>query len=103
MEGYLRRRPRLVRLLVLLVGVCLASVVLILLGLHTPPAKRYVLALVEQYLAKENIDLPAASLDYNLFTLSASIDHGVLGAARFPDLPPFAQVGHAAVSLVSPI
>src|SRR4029450_7407626 len=35
----------------------------------------------------------------NLFTLSASIDHGVLRAARFPDLPPFAQVGHAAVSL----
>jgi outer membrane protein assembly factor BamA/autotransporter translocation and assembly factor TamB len=99
MEGDQRRRRRLVRLLVLLLGICLASVVLILLGLHTPPAKRYVLARVEQYLAKENIDLRAASLDYNLFTLSASIDHGVLGAARFPDLPPFAQVGHAAVSL----
>src|SRR5262245_3948994 len=90
---------RLVRLPVLLVGVGLVSIVLILLGLHTAPAKRYVLAYVQRYLAKDDIDLRAASIDYNLFTLSASIDHGVLRAARFPDLPPFAQVGHAAVSL----
>src|SRR5262245_20881379 len=108
MEGDLARRfranpqqpwRRLVRLVVFLVGLCVASLVLILLGLHTPPAKRFVLARVEQYLARENIDLRAASLDYNLFTLSASIDRGVVRTAQSPDLPPFAQVGHATVSL----
>jgi outer membrane protein assembly factor BamA/autotransporter translocation and assembly factor TamB len=80
-------------------AVCLASVVLILLGLHTPPAKRYVLARVQQYLAKQNIDLRAGALNYNLFTLSASIDRVIVRATQFPDSPPFAQVGHADVSL----
>src|SRR5262249_18635333 len=47
----------------------------------------------------ENIDLRAGALDYNLFTLSASIDHAIVRAAQFPDLPPFAQVGHADVSV----
>src|SRR5215470_10181347 len=98
MEGELRR-PRLVRFVVYCLGVCLASVVLILLGLQTPPAKRYVLARVQQYLATQNIDLRACSLNYNLFTLSASIDHAIVRAAQFPGLPPLAQVGHADVSL----
>src|SRR5262249_30787512 len=79
--------------------VCLASVVLILLGLQTPPAKRYVLARVRQYLATQNVDLRAGSLNYSLFTLSASIDHAIVRATQFPDSPPFAQVGHADISL----
>src|SRR4029077_1233223 len=37
--------------------------------------------------------------DYNLFILSASIDRAVVRSAQFPDLPPFAQVGHADISL----
>src|SRR5215467_15507623 len=98
MKGELRR-PRLVRFVVYCLGVCLASVVLILLGLQTPPAKRYVLARVQQYLATQNIDLRAGALNYNLFTLSASIDHAIVRATQFPDSPPFAQVGHADVSL----
>src|SRR5262245_30501613 len=93
------RRKRLVRFGVYLIGISLASVVLVLLGLHPPPAQRWVLTRVQQYLARERIDLRAGSLDYNLFSLSASIDHAIVRAAEFPDLPPFAQVGHADVSL----
>jgi outer membrane protein assembly factor BamA/autotransporter translocation and assembly factor TamB len=96
------KATRLVRFVVYVFGFCLASVVLILLGLQTSPAKRYVLARVQQYLATQNIDLRAGSLNYNLFTLSASIDHAVVRAARFPDSPPFAQVGHADVTLSLP-
>src|SRR6516162_9435654 len=93
---------RLVRFVVYVFGFCLASVVLILLGLQTPPAKRYVLARVHQYLAAQNIDLRAGSLDYNLFTLSASIDRAIVRATQFPDSPPFARVGRADVTLMSP-
>src|SRR5262252_7452401 len=90
---------RLVRFVVYAFGFCLTSVVLILLGLQTPPARRYVLERIHQYLATQNIDLRAGSLNYNLFTLSASIDHAIIRAAQFQDSPPFAQVGHADVSL----
>src|SRR5215831_5060585 len=93
---------RLVRFVVIVVGFFIAALVLILLGLHTPPAKRYVLARVHQYLAAQNIDLRAGSLNYNLFTLSASIDRAVVRATQSPDSPPFAQVGHAVVSLSLP-
>jgi len=93
---------RLVRCVAYVFGFGLASVALILLGLQTPPAKRYVLARVLQYLATQNIDLRAGSLNYNLFTLSASIDHAIVRATQFPDSPPFAQVGHADVSLSLP-
>jgi outer membrane protein assembly factor BamA/autotransporter translocation and assembly factor TamB len=90
---------RLVRFVVYVLGFCLAALALILLGLQTPPGKRYVLARVHQYLATQRIDLGAGSLDYNLFTLSASIDHAIVRATRFPDSPPFAHVGHADISL----
>jgi outer membrane protein assembly complex protein YaeT len=93
------KRARLVSHVVYVSGFCIAAVVLILLGLQTPPARRYVLTRVHQYLATQNIDLRAGSLNYNPFTLSASIDHAIVRAAQFPDLPPFAQVGHADVSL----
>src|SRR6516162_3449962 len=90
---------RLVRFAVYVFGFCLASAVLILLGLQTPPAKRYVLARIHQYLATQNIDLRAGSLNYNLFTLSASIDRATVRATQFPDAPPLVHLGHADVSL----
>src|SRR5215472_15815555 len=93
------RRRRLVRLLALGAAFCLTLVILTLLGLHTPSAKRYVFGRLRQYQANQNIDLRAGSLNYNLFTLSASIDHAIVRAAQFPGLPPLAQVGHADVSL----
>src|SRR5215471_6853225 len=93
---------RLVRLVVYVFGFCLALAVLILLGLQTPPAKRYVLARIHQYLATQNIDLRDGSLNYNLFRLSASIDHATVRATQFPDAPPFAHLGHADLTLSLP-
>src|SRR5215831_17646272 len=96
------KATRLGRFVIYVFGFCLASVVLIPLGLQTPPAKRYVLARVHQYLARQKIDLRAGSLNYNLFTLSASIDHATIRATQFPDSPPLVQLGHADVSLSLP-
>jgi outer membrane protein assembly complex protein YaeT len=100
------RRP--LRLALIIVLCALLLVAALLFGLHTPPAKRYVLARVSQWLAENEatrqIDVQARSLDYSLLTSSPSVtlEQLVIRSRALPDAPPFARVERATVSLSLP-
>jgi outer membrane protein assembly factor BamA/autotransporter translocation and assembly factor TamB len=93
------RRRRLIRIFGVAVGVILTLFVAILIALHTPPAKRWVLDRVRSYLASQQIDFQAESLDYNLLNLSVSLDRIVVRGHDLPDAAPFARIGHVDVNL----
>lgn len=89
-----RRRRRLARI-ALVVSVSLVILLFAIgAGLHTGPAKRYVLGRVSDYLASQQIGLQAGALNYNLLTLSVSLDDVVVRSRELPDAPPVARIGH---------
>src|SRR5688500_11904971 len=97
-----RRAPRVRRLLriaLLIVGVLAAIAGLLLMGLHTPPAKRYVLGRVAEWLATREIDLQARSIDYNLFGLSLVVDDLVVSGREVAGAPPFARIARLSLNL----
>jgi len=93
------RRRRLIRILGVTVGILLTLVVGSLIAIHTRPAKHWVLARVREYLASQQIDFQAESLDYNLFNLSVVLDRIVVRGHDLPDAPPFARIGHVEAKL----
>ena len=66
---------------------------------HLPPARERVLRWLQATARRTiDLDLRADTLDYNLFTLSVSLDHVVLAAASSPDAP-FLQADRVAADL----
>jgi outer membrane protein assembly factor BamA/autotransporter translocation and assembly factor TamB len=100
------RRP--LRLALVIIFCALLLMATLLIGLQTPPAKRYVLARVGQWLAENKatrqIDVQASALDYSLFTSSPSLtlDRVVIRSRAWPDAPPFARIERATVMLSLP-
>ncbi|MPZ20905.1 MAG: BamA/TamA family outer membrane protein [Luteitalea sp.] len=86
------RRRRVIRFLAWSAAVVLVLLIAALLTLHTPPAKRYVLARVSDLLAQQNIKLQADSLDYNLLDLSVRLENATLRARRPRDAAAFARI-----------
>jgi autotransporter translocation and assembly factor TamB len=92
------RKRRLVRFALVAAGIVLGLLVILLIGVHTPQAKRYVLGQVREWLATQQIDLQAASFDYNLLNLSIALDD-VVARRTLSDAPAFARVAHARVDI----
>ena len=93
-----QRRHRLRRLAVIAGGAVLL-VLLLVAGLHTPPAKRYVLSQVTRLLADSQIAFTAQRLDYNLFNLSLVLQDVTLRAVGAEDMPAFAHIDRATVDM----
>lgn len=93
------RVRRLLRVTLLTLGTLAAIAGLLLLGLHTPPAKRYVLARVTEWLATREIDLQARSIDYNLFGLSLVVDDLTVSGKEIAGAPPFARIARLSLNL----
>ncbi|MGH9161405.1 MAG: hypothetical protein ACRD2X_15680, partial [Vicinamibacteraceae bacterium] len=88
-----RRIRRILSFLVISAAVLFVLLIAALLTLHTPPAKRYVLARVADLLAQQNVELQAGSLDYNLLALSVRLENATFRARQPRDAAPFAKVG----------
>jgi outer membrane protein assembly complex protein YaeT len=81
-----------------------ALLLLLVAALQTRPVENYVLRRLSSYLrSSRGIDLSAASLHYNLLTLSAELDSLSMGSAGSANLPPFltADSVRASVSFLS--
>ncbi|MPY88550.1 MAG: BamA/TamA family outer membrane protein [Luteitalea sp.] len=87
------RRRRVVRFLAWTAAAILIFVIAAIITLHTPPAKRYVLARVTDALAEQDIELRASRLDYNLLTLAVHLENVTLRAREPRNAPAFARVG----------
>ncbi|MFN0105353.1 MAG: translocation/assembly module TamB domain-containing protein [Bryobacteraceae bacterium] len=87
-------RIRVIRIAGLTIGgLIIAGVAL----LHTPPMKRFALANLQTALAAQGIRLEASGLDFNLFSLRASLRDIVVQPE--PALPPLAKLDSMAVKL----
>ncbi|MGE5833638.1 MAG: translocation/assembly module TamB domain-containing protein, partial [Acidobacteriota bacterium] len=79
-------------------GVFLLAVVL-LVALHSGPARRLALDRLTKALASQRIEFQAETLRYNLFTLSIDARNLRLRAASSPDLPAFMTIGRVQLNL----
>jgi outer membrane protein assembly complex protein YaeT len=70
-----------------------------LIGLHTPPGRRFVLRQVTQLLAAQRIELGTDGLRYNLLDLSLSLRNIRVRSPEAPKAPPFAVIRSARVDL----
>jgi autotransporter translocation and assembly factor TamB len=93
------RVRRLLRITLYSLGVLAAIAGLLLMGLHTPPAKRYVLSRVTEWLSTREIDLQARSIDYNLFGLSLQVDDLTVTGKEVAGAPPFARIARLSLNM----
>ena len=75
---------------------------IVLVGLHTPAGRRFVLSRVTRFLASQQIDLRADQLSFNLFDLSLNLHDIRIASLRSSQDPPFAVISQldADVSLL---
>ena len=90
---------RIVRILVICAAIVCVLVSVALIALHTPPARRFVLAQVTQLLAAQRIALSTDELRYNLLDLSLSLRNILVRSPEAPNAPPFAIIPSARVDL----
>src|SRR5690348_8908983 len=95
-------RRRLVRTLALALGGVCVFAGLLLLALHSRPARKFALDRAVAFLASQRIDFQANDLQYNLLSLSIDLKNVQLRAAGSADVPVFARIGHARVDLSLP-
>jgi len=81
----------------LIVAAGLLIAILLLILVHTPPARRYALQQLQSQLAVQDIKLDAAGISYNLVNGSATLTGVRLSSAVKADLPPFAEIGEMTV------
>ena len=80
-----------VRLTAYILGGILGVLLLLLIAVHTPPARRFVLKQAVEILAKQGIAFDAKDVEYNLFSMSASLRDVNIQSKDAPDLPRLAH------------
>src|SRR4051812_28086539 len=62
------------------------------------PVERYALRKLQQVARGQGIELTASAIRWNLFTLSATLDHVALASVAAPDLPAVAYIESVTVN-----
>jgi uncharacterized protein involved in outer membrane biogenesis len=70
-----------------------------LVVLHTAPARRYVLARAQAWLASQHVELEASRLRYNLLSLSLQLDDVTVRARGMASAPPLVRVEQVTLDL----
>ncbi len=83
------------------VAVLVLLVILVIGGLQTPPARRFVLGKVTTLLAAQDIAFSTDGFRYNLLDLSTELRNVRIMSPRLPDGPPFLEIAHARIDLSS--
>lgn len=78
--------------------VCVLAGVM-LIAVHTPPGRRFVLKEVTRQLAVQRIELNTDDLSYNILDLSLSMRNIRVRSSEAPNAPPFATISRARVDL----
>ena len=94
-----KRTPRLRRLFAIFGVGLLAFLTALLLFLHTPPARRFVVSQVTRLLQQQHIQFTTDGLDYNLFSLRLALRNVRVRSQDAPDLPPFAHIDRLSADL----
>ena len=97
-----KRLRKIRRLLAATVVILCLLVALVLIGVHTPPVRRYVTRQVISLLKQQQIDLNTDQLGYNLFNASIDLRNISVRSPRLLDAPPFTTVGRLQINLSLP-
>ncbi len=76
-----------------------ALVIVVLIALHTPPARRYVANQIVALLAREQIEFSTDQLGYNVLNASVNLRNIRVRSTTWPGAPVFATIGRAQVNL----
>jgi uncharacterized protein involved in outer membrane biogenesis len=87
------------RVAVWIAGTILALLVLLLVAIHTPPARRYALKQTIQILGDRGVTFDATGIDYNLFNLTATLNDVTVRSQATPDLPALARADRVYLDL----
>src|SRR5262245_47613763 len=87
------------RIVVWIAGTILGLLILLLVAIHTPPARRFALKQTTQILGDQGVTFDASSVDYNLFNLTATLRDVTVRSKATPDLPPLAHADRFFVDL----
>ncbi len=93
------RRSRIIRIAAYATGGILVFLGLLILAVHTPPARRLVLRELVSLLRSQNIDFAASQLDYNLLTLRFELRDVKVQSHQALDLPPIFAADRVAADL----
>jgi hypothetical protein len=94
-----RRRHRILRGFGIL-GVALCALIIVaLIAVHTPPARRFVANQVVALLAREQIEFSTNQLGYNVLNASVNLRDVRLRSTTWPDAPVFATIGRAQIDI----
>ncbi|HEU4694092.1 MAG TPA: translocation/assembly module TamB domain-containing protein [Vicinamibacterales bacterium] len=93
------RKRRIVRGLRMLGVLICALVIVALIALHTPPARRYVANQIVTLLAREQIEFSTDQLGYNVLNASVNLRNIRVRSTTWPEAPVFATIGRAQVNL----
>ena len=80
-------------------AVICALVIVALIAVHTPPARRYVADQVVALLAREQIEFSTDQLGYNVLNASVNLRNVRVRSTTWPDAPVFATIGRARINL----
>jgi outer membrane protein assembly complex protein YaeT len=85
-------RPVIVRSILAFLASLFLLVFTLIVVVHTPPVRRYVLHKASEALRSRGIDFRAATLRYSLFSASATLTGVEIRSAAAPELPPVATI-----------
>jgi outer membrane protein assembly complex protein YaeT len=83
-----------------MVGAILCALIIVaLIAIHTPPARRYVIDQVVALLSREQIEFSTDQLGYNVLNASVNLRNVRVRSTAWPDAPAFATIGRIRVNL----
>ena len=93
------RRRRTFRRLGIAGGIICAPIIVGLIAVHTPPARRYLIDQVVALLSREQIEFSIDQLGYNVLNASVNLRNVRVRSTTWPDAPAFATIGRLRLNL----
>ena len=93
------RRRRTFRRLGIAGGIICAPIIVALIAVHTPPARRYLTDQVVALLSREQIEFSTDQLGYNVLNASVNLRNVRVRSTTWPDAPAFATIGRLRLNL----
>ena len=93
------RRRRILRGLGIFTAFVCILLIVALIALHTPPARRYITDQVVALLAREQIEFSTDQLGFNALNASINLRNVRVRSTSWPDAPVFATIGSLRIDL----
>jgi len=83
-----------------MLGAILCALLIVgLIAIHTPPARRYLVDQVVALLSREQIEFSTDQLGYNVLNASVNLRNVRVRSTTWPDAPAFATIGRLRINL----